>query len=118
MKRANHFYNQITTHENLRNAFRKAAKEKQTNNEVVQFRIHFDAGIQSLRDQLLSHKPDIGHYQFFVVRDPKVRTICAASFPERILHHAIMVSYSNSGVTNMCTKFVDNKFLFNRHHII
>jgi len=29
-----------------------------------------------------------------------------------------MVSYSNSGVTNMCTKFVDNKFLFNRHHII
>ncbi len=38
----------------------------------------------------MNETPDIGHYRFFTVRDPKVRTICAASFPERVLHHAIM----------------------------
>jgi len=33
---------------------------------------------------------DVGHYHFFTVHDPKERVICAASFPERVLHHAIM----------------------------
>ncbi len=33
---------------------------------------------------------DAGDYHFFTVHDPKERVICAASFPERVLHHAIM----------------------------
>jgi hypothetical protein len=32
----------------------------------------------------------IGNYHFFEIRDPKVRTICASSFPERVLHHAVI----------------------------
>lgn len=32
----------------------------------------------------------MGHYHFFTVHDPKERLICAAAFPERVLHHAIM----------------------------
>ena len=35
---------------------------------------------------------------FFTVRDPKVRNICAASFPERVLHHAVM---------NLCEPYLD-----------
>jgi hypothetical protein len=38
----------------------------------------------------MRHTPDVGHYRFFQIRDPKTRSICAASFPERVLHHAIM----------------------------
>ncbi|MBF0240472.1 MAG: group II intron reverse transcriptase domain-containing protein [SAR324 cluster bacterium] len=90
MKRAKNLYQLIPTHENLREAFRKAAKGKQTDSEVIRFRSDFNANIQKLREQLLKHEPDIGCYRFFTIRDPKVRTVCAASFPERVLHHAIM----------------------------
>lgn len=90
MKRANHLYDRISTHENLHLAFRKAAKGKQSDPEVVTFRRRFDANIQDLGEQLAAGSPDVGHYHFFTVRDPKVRTICAASFPERVLHHAVM----------------------------
>jgi len=32
----------------------------------------------------------VGNYHYFTIYDPKERTICAASFAERVLHHAIM----------------------------
>ena len=98
MKRANHLYDKISTHENLHLAFRKAAKGKQSHTEVVRFKSRFDANIQNLREQLATGRPDIGHYHFFTVHDPKVRNICAASFPERVLHHAVM---------NLCEPHLD-----------
>ncbi len=90
MRRKGNLYHQIATHENLRLAFAKAAKGKRDRAEVILFCQDFDANIQNLREQLLDHKPDIGHYRFFQVHDPKLRQICAASFPERVLHHAMM----------------------------
>jgi len=98
MKRTGNLYTLIPEQENLRKAFQKAAKGKLHNREVIRFRQNFDANIQNLREQLLQKEPDIGHYRFFTVRDPKVRTICAASFPERVLHHAIM---------NICEPYLD-----------
>ena len=106
MKRVNNIYPRILTHENLREAFRSAARGKQTHDDVVQFRKNFDANIQKLQDQLLNRNPDIGHYHFFTVRDPKVRTICAASFPERVLHHAIM---------NICEPFLDSYAIYDTY---
>jgi len=32
----------------------------------------------------------VGDYNFFTIFEPKERLICAASFPERVLHHAII----------------------------
>ncbi|RKX33869.1 MAG: hypothetical protein DRP64_20570, partial [Verrucomicrobia bacterium] len=32
----------------------------------------------------------VGHYTRFTIYDPKEREICAAAFPERVLHHALM----------------------------
>jgi len=63
---------------------------KQNCPEVISFRNDFQNNIQKLRNQLIRHEPDIGHYRFFMVFDPKPRSICAASFPERVLHHAVM----------------------------
>jgi retron-type reverse transcriptase len=80
----------IPNPENLHLAFRKAARGKQDRPEVIAFREDFEANIRKLREQLLQNEPDVGHYRFFYVRDPKPRHICAASFPERVLHHAIM----------------------------
>ncbi|WP_339137935.1 MAG: RNA-directed DNA polymerase [Candidatus Electrothrix sp. GW3-4] len=90
MKRLNNLYPQITDPDNLRLAFCKAARGKQDRAEAVRFRADFERNIQKLHRQLLLEEPDIGHYRFFTVCDPKPRRICAASFPERVLHHAIM----------------------------
>jgi len=43
-----------------------------------------------MREQLEQGTIAIGDYNHFMVRDPKERRICAASFRERVLHHAIM----------------------------
>jgi retron-type reverse transcriptase len=90
VRRVADLYDQIADYDNLCEAFRKAAKGKQNRPEVIAFRQDFTANIQNLRGQLLSHNFDIGHYRFFKVFDPKPRSICAAAFPERVLHHAIM----------------------------
>ncbi len=90
MRRVNRLYKQIPTYENLCLAFWKAARGKQDRKEVIAFRGSFDTQIHKLQGELLHHAPDIGHYRFFKVYDPKQRSICAASFPERVLHHAVM----------------------------
>jgi len=90
MKRKGNLYNAISDPENLRLAFIKAARGKQARPEVVNFRKHFEYNIQKLYDQLQRDSPEIGNYHFFYVQDPKRRLICAASFPERVLHHAVM----------------------------
>ncbi|MEE4357642.1 MAG: reverse transcriptase/maturase family protein [Desulfococcaceae bacterium] len=90
MRRIGNLYYQIPMYGNLCLAFWKAARGKQTRREVIEFRNHFQTNISDLQKQLLHHKPDIGHYRFFQVYDPKHRSICAALFPERVLHHAIM----------------------------
>ena len=90
MRRVGNLYNRIFTYENLCLAFWKAAKGKQDRKEVIAFHNNFEIQIRKIQDELLRHSPDIGHYRFFKVFDPKHRNICAASFPERVLHHAVM----------------------------
>lgn len=90
MKRAKGLYDQIWIYENLLSAFRKAAKGKQARPEVMAFRARLDDQLAQLARDLKNHDLDIGHYRFFKVWDPKPREICAASFPERVLHHAVM----------------------------
>ena len=89
-KRSGNLYNGIADPDNLRLAFCKAARGKQTRDEVILFRADFEKNILKLHLQLQQNRPEIGNYHFFHVRDPKKRLICAASFPERVLHHAIM----------------------------
>ncbi len=92
MKRAGNLYTSITGYENLRLAFCKASRGKHDRPEVLSFRKNLEINLELMRQQLITEQPDIGHYRFFQVRDPKPRNICAASFPERVLHHAIMNS--------------------------
>lgn len=90
MKRAGNLYERIADPENLRVAFLKSIRGKRGKAEVVACSTNLDANLSLLREQLLAEQVDVGHYHFFTVHDPKEREICAASFPERVLHHAIM----------------------------
>jgi hypothetical protein len=106
LKRKGNLYSHIHTCENLCLAYRKAARGKQDRQEVIQFRNNFAVNIAKLQNEIVRHQPDIGHYYFFMVHDPKPRSICAASFPERVLHHAIM---------NVCEPVLESFSIFDSY---
>ncbi len=106
MKRAKNLYDRIATQENLREAFRKAAISKRSKKGCIDFEADFQTNIQKLRSQLINETPDIGRYRFFTVRDPKNRKVCEASFPEQVLHHAIM---------NVCEPVLDSYAIYDSY---
>ena len=90
MKRAGNLIPHIADMDNLRLAFWKARKGKDGKAAVIAYRKELDQNLLQLRNQLLTGKVEVGHYHYFTIYDPKERVICAASFPERVLHHALM----------------------------
>jgi hypothetical protein len=90
MKRAGNLYGRIAEPENLRQAFLKAIRGKRGKAEVIAYTANLDRNLRRLHDQLSAGHVDVGHYHFFTIHEPKERLICAASFPERVLHHAVM----------------------------
>jgi len=104
MKRVNNIYHQISFYDNLALAFYKASIGKKRKQEVIEYRSNLDKNLKILQEQIISVKPDVGHYQFFVIKDPKLREICKPSFKEMVLHHAIM---------NICEPILDNYAIFN-----
>lgn len=90
MKRTGNLYEAICDPENLRLAFWKARKGKAFRPDVRRFAADLSANLERLRRGLTDQSVAVGNYRYFTIRDPKTRTICAAPFPERVLHHAIM----------------------------
>jgi RNA-directed DNA polymerase len=90
MARGRGVYWRITEPDNLRLAFTKAIKGKSDRCEALAFRADLDNNLAALREELLTGDVMLGNYHFFKVFDPKERTICAAPFRERVLHHAVM----------------------------
>lgn len=90
MKRVGNLIEKIADTDNLLFAYYKAAQGKWFKQETRDFALSLQRNIAKLRDEILSSSPEVGHYQYFNIEDPKPRLICAASFPERVLHHAIM----------------------------
>lgn len=80
----------IADPDNLRLAFWKARKGKEGIGEAEAFRRSLDTNLSELREELLRGEVRTGEYFYFRIFDPKERLICAASFRERVLHHALM----------------------------
>lgn len=90
MKRAGYLTEAIADLENLRLAFWKSKKKKSGSEDVYAFGANLDKNLLSLSAEILSGTVSVGGYSYFKVYDPKERLICAASFRERVLHHALM----------------------------
>jgi len=90
VKRHGNLLGAIADPANLRLAFWKAAKGKRAKADCLAFQHGLDANLAELRSQLLAGHVPVGDYHTFTVHDPKERTICAAAFSERVLHHALM----------------------------
>lgn len=90
MKRANNLIIKISDLNNLYHAFSKASRAKKNKADVILFQKDLYNNLSVLQKQILLQQIIIGNYNYFTIYDPKKRMICAASFPERVLHHAIM----------------------------
>ncbi len=90
MKRAGNLIQKIADTDNVMFAFYKAMKGKRMSREVLLFEKNFEENVLELRNEILSGDVSVGEYEYFYIEDPKLRLICAASFKERVLHHAIM----------------------------
>ena len=90
MKRAGNLFEWITDFNNLRAAYLKAVKGKRFSNTALIFDLKADENLCRIKKELESGTYRIGNYRQFKIYDPKERTITAASFEDRIVHHAIM----------------------------
>jgi retron-type reverse transcriptase len=82
-------YDQICSFENLYLAYRKARKGKRGKPAVAKFEFDQEKELLRLQAGLLDESWQPGAYHSFSIHDPKKRLIAAASFPDRVVHHAL-----------------------------
>lgn len=90
MKRQGNLIEKIADYENLHWAFWKAKRGKNTKKEVIEFGQNLESNLMVLNKEILSGNLILGNYNFFKIFEPKERQIVAATFKDRILHHAVM----------------------------
>ena len=106
MKRIGHLFECVVEPENLRLAFVKASRGKRQRADQMAFQRNLDEELHRLREGLLAGDYPIGNYRRFTIWEPKEREICAASFGERVLHHALM---------NVCEPYFDRWLVFDSY---
>ncbi|MCE5250403.1 reverse transcriptase/maturase family protein [bacterium] len=90
MKRKGNLFDSVIDFDNLLDAFHKAQLGKADREDVKAFRFDLNANIATLRNDIINDTLCLGSYHYFMVHDPKTRLICAANFPERVVHHALI----------------------------
>lgn len=106
MKRIGNLMPKILEMDNLLSAYYKAVKGKRCKKSVILFSSNLYENLLSLRDSIISGTFEVGHYHYFKIYDPKERLICAASFEERVLHHAVM---------NICHGYFERHLIFDTY---
>jgi retron-type reverse transcriptase len=82
-------YPQICEFENLLAAYRRARKNKKQTPEMREFYFNLEENLWDLHYELLENRYSPGGYRHFYIHDPKRRLVSAASFRDRVVHHAL-----------------------------
>lgn len=91
MRRHNNLFDQITSMDNLRSAYKKARKGKSRKLAVQKFESSVESHLTYIRNQLIAGSFNTSHYIIKHVFEPKQRLIYILPFsPDRIVQHAIM----------------------------
>jgi RNA-directed DNA polymerase len=106
MKRVNNLITKVADMDNLRLAFWKASKGKRYSPAVLSYQEVLDQNLYNLREQFLGGRVIVGDYHYFKVFEPKERQICASSFREQVLHHALM---------NICHEYFERVQIFHSY---
>ena len=106
MKRVGFLIEKIADKDNLLLAYYKAKRGKQYKKEVISFGNNLDNNINIIQREIIDGNVSVGKYHSFVITDPKKRNIYAASFDERVLHHAIM---------NVCHEYFERTMIYDTY---
>jgi retron-type reverse transcriptase len=89
MKTHKHLYPLVTDFENLRLAFKNAARGKRGRPDVAAFEYDLERNLLDLQAELQAQTYTPSLYYNFRIYDPKPRLISAAPFRDRVVHHAL-----------------------------
>ena len=106
MKRANQLMNSIYDLDNLYLAYWKSKKGKTLKKDFLGYTSNLETNLYKLQNELKTGNVSVGNYKYFTINDPKERIICAASFAERVLHHALM---------NVCHAVFEKHFIYHTY---
>jgi len=106
MRRFSHLWSQVVTFENLLLAYNKARKGKRSRDEVAYFMMNYEYELLDLQKELVTGQYKPRAYRQFIIYERKPRTISAASFRDRVVHHAIM---------NIVEPLLDRSFIFDSY---
>ena len=90
LKRAGGLWDQVVAFENLRRAARRAARGKRHVAGAARFLADLEPEVLRLQRELASNTWRPGPAFRFEIHDPKRRTITAAPFADRVVHHALI----------------------------
>ena len=83
-------WEQVTSFQNLRSAALRAARGKRKACGVARFLERLEPEVWALQRELRTQTWRPGRPVLFTIRDPKERTITAAPFRDRVVHHALL----------------------------
>ena len=89
MKRAGHLFEDVADFGALCAAARRAARGKSQTRAAADFIFHLETEVLKLQCELSGGGYQPRPYRTFYVSDPKPRTISAADFRDRVVHHAL-----------------------------
>jgi hypothetical protein len=90
MKREGRVMERVASWDNLVRAFARASRGKRDRPEVEAFGRRLEDRLGDMAEELRTGRVTWEGYRRFRVWDPKERQICAPTFRDRVLHHALM----------------------------
>lgn len=81
---------ELTSYANLEAAWRRARRGKRGTPQEVAFFFDYELRLLELQRALRERRWEPDPYRYFRIRAPKARTICVASFRDRVVHHALV----------------------------
>jgi len=90
VKRVGRLWPSIVTFEHLRRSALRAARGKRRVRGVARFLADLEPELLALQRELVEDRWRPGRAYTFEIHDPKRRTITAAPFRDRVVHHALM----------------------------
>ena len=88
-KKHRNLIEQITTTENLRDAYVKTARGKRMTFGYLEFKEYAEVNLLRIQQELRKGGYRIGGYRQFTVYEPKPRLISALDFKDRLVQHAV-----------------------------
>lgn len=82
-------FQSLCSFDNLFLAYQNASRHKRKKDYILEFEKDLENNLYKLQWELLTHTYLPRPLKTFTVRDPKTRKISAASFRDRVIHHAL-----------------------------